>query len=70
MNSNLHNRIYYLVIWTVLICTVVPLVRANPVCEATGIGNCYYIDPVDGDDENDGSFATPWTILPKCCFLL
>ena len=28
-----------------------PLVRANPVCEATGIGNCYYIDPVDGDDE-------------------
>ena len=60
MNYSLHNRIYYLVIWTVLICMVVPLVHANPVCEATGIGNCYYIDPVYGHDDNDGSFAAPW----------
>ena len=60
MNSSLHNRIYGLVIWTVLICTAGPHVRANPVCEATGSGNCYYIDPVHGHDDNDGSFAAPW----------
>ncbi len=60
MNAHSSIRICYLMILAVLVCAPVPLVRADPVCEATGIGNCYYIDPVDGDDENDGSFTTPW----------
>jgi hypothetical protein len=60
MKSNLNNRVYYPVIWTVLICMLVSLVCANPVCEATGTGNCYYLDPVHGHDDNDGSLAAPW----------
>lgn len=60
MNAHSSIRICYLMILTVWVCAPVPLVRANQVCEATGIGNCYYLDPVDGDDENDGSFTTPW----------
>ncbi len=33
---------------------------ASAVCEATGEGTCYYIDPVHGDDTNDGSIDSPW----------
>ena len=33
---------------------------AFAVCEATGEGTCYYIDPVHGDDANDGSINSPW----------
>jgi hypothetical protein len=30
---------------------------ADPPCEGT---RCFYIDPTDGDDAGDGSFASPW----------
>ena len=33
---------------------------ASAVCEATGEGTCYYIDPVHGDDADDGSIDSPW----------
>ncbi len=31
-----------------------------PQCVAQGTGRCYYVDAVDGDDGNDGSFESPW----------
>ncbi|MBK6920040.1 MAG: right-handed parallel beta-helix repeat-containing protein [Deltaproteobacteria bacterium] len=33
---------------------------AEPPCEASGDGRCFYIDPVAGDDTGDGSAASPW----------
>jgi hypothetical protein len=35
------------------------LSNATEVCEATGGGRCWYIDP-NGSDGNDGSFASPY----------
>ncbi len=29
-------------------------------CEAVGNGTCYYVDPVDGDDTNPGTYDHPW----------
>lgn len=37
----------------------------TPLCEATGSGNCYYIDPDSGSDSNDGSYASPWETFDK-----
>jgi hypothetical protein len=42
---------------TLLLCLPISYAAA---CEATGTGQCYYIDPVSGNNANDGSFATPW----------
>lgn len=30
--------------------------------------NCYYIDPVSGDNSNDGSYANPWQSLRKVSY--
>lgn len=38
----------------------VPAPLPTGICEATGSGRCYYIDPVNGNDNNNGSFAAPW----------
>jgi len=32
----------------------------QPLCEAQGDGHCYYFDPVNGDNSNDGSYKNPW----------
>ena len=32
----------------------------QPLCEAQGSGHCYYFDPVNGDNSNDGSYQHPW----------
>ncbi len=32
----------------------------QPLCEAQGSGHCYYFDPVNGDNANDGSYQHPW----------
>ncbi|HWB75959.1 MAG TPA: hypothetical protein VG755_13415, partial [Nannocystaceae bacterium] len=33
---------------------------AEPPCDATGGGRCFYIDPIAGDDLADGSAGAPW----------
>jgi len=41
-----------------------PAPGADPVCEATAGGHCYYVDPIAGDDlSGDGSYAKPWRSL-------
>ncbi len=38
-----------------------PPAPASPLCEATGGGRCFYLDPEAGDDASgDGSFDSPW----------
>ncbi|MGE0084197.1 MAG: LamG-like jellyroll fold domain-containing protein [Desulfococcaceae bacterium] len=32
----------------------------NPVCEAEGDGQCFYISAENGDDDNPGTYAKPW----------
>jgi len=34
--------------------------REEPICEASSGRDCYYIDPVNGDDSNSGAFEEPW----------
>jgi len=34
--------------------------QAGPVCEAAAGANCYYVDPVNGSDDSDGSLELPW----------
>ena len=33
---------------------------AQAICEASGGGRCFYIDPASGSDASNGSFAAPW----------
>lgn len=34
-------------------------------CEATGSGKCYYVDPVNGNDANTGTFQSRWKSLAR-----
>jgi hypothetical protein len=36
-----------------------------PLCEKTRSGRCLYIDPVKGNDANNGSFIRPWRSFAK-----
>lgn len=42
----------------------------TPLCEATGSGTCYYVDPDSGSDANDGSYSTPFETLDKLKYYL
>lgn len=35
----------------------------GPLCEATGSGSCYYINPASGNDNNPGTYASPFATL-------
>ena len=60
MNAFKNNPLFCLMILTGLICSGMLYVRADPATEIFGDGPCYYIDPVHGHDDNDGSFAASW----------
>lgn len=37
--------------------------QAGPLCEKTGSGQCYYVNPASGSDANPGTYASPWATL-------
>ena len=37
-----------------------PATPSAPVCEASDGGRCFYIDALNGDDSNPGTFEEPW----------
>lgn len=37
----------------------------SPLCEATGSGRCYYVDPIKGDDNNTGSYQSKLKTLNR-----
>lgn len=37
--------------------------QTGPLCEKTGSGHCYYVNPTTGNDTNPGTYASPWATL-------
>ncbi|MFC1764145.1 right-handed parallel beta-helix repeat-containing protein [Planctomycetota bacterium] len=62
MKSNQEHRISSFLLGAVLLGFGIPCAYADqdPVCEVLNGTHCYYIDPIHGSDENNGSFVAPW----------
>jgi hypothetical protein len=60
MNTLKNNPLCRIAILTGLICSGVVSLHADEVVKIPDNAPCYYIDPVYGHDDNDGSLTMPW----------